>query len=322
MTEMVFRSGELKIENASNGDKPEEVITCMPLKIGVKSTGVMFLVSGRLEPGVVEAIAGLVALALERARFLQEMSRTEALRQSDKLKSALLASVSHNLRTPLTSIRTSIDSLLREDFNWDKAALREFHLIISEETYRLTRIVENLLEMARIEAGELSPLKQWSSVLEIFSNTLERCSAVLRDHRIIIDLDESLPAVRVDSQLLAEVLNNLLENAAKYSPAGSRITISGSIESEQLIIKVSDEGCGIAPEERDHIFDKFYRGDQPSKRRIQGTGMGLAIARGIVEAHGGRLWVESSPDQGSTFTFAVPVEYKDEKELLPVDGEL
>jgi two-component system, OmpR family, sensor histidine kinase KdpD len=314
----VFRTGDLKIENTGLG----EIVSYVPLKVGVKSTGVMVLISDRSEPGVVEAIAGLVALALERARFLQEVSRTEALRQSDELKSALLASVSHNLRTPLTSIRTSIDSLLREDFNWDKDALREFHLIISEETYRLTRLVENLLEMARIEAGELHPLKQWSSLQEITDNALERYSAVMHDHKVIIDLDESLPSVRVDSRLLAEVLKNLLENAAKYSPGGTEITVSGRIEGEELIISVSDQGSGIATDDLDRIFDKFYRAEQPSNRHIQGTGMGLAIARGIIKAHGGKIWAESAPERGSTFTFAIPVEYKNIKELIPADGEL
>src|SRR6185369_2934652 len=128
---------------------------------------------------------------------------------------------------------------------------------------------------------------------------------------------ESLPSVRVDSQLLVEVLKNLLENAASYSPAGSKITVSGCIKDGKLIINVNDQGIGIAADELDRIFDKFFRGDKPSKRGIQGTGMGLAIARGIVEAHGGKIWAESGPERGSTFTFAIPVEYKDIKELIP-----
>jgi two-component system, OmpR family, sensor histidine kinase KdpD len=332
--ERVFHSGEVELvnlhssraENSSQGSTrivtydPMKLIY-IPLKVGVRSTGVMVFTDNGLERGAVEAIAGLVALALERARFLQEVSRTEALRQSDRLKSALLDSVSHNLRTPLTAIRTSIDSLLREDFDWDKETLREFHLIISEETYRLTRLVENLLEMARIEAGELHPQKQWSSVSEIISNTLDRCSAVVRGHKMVVEIDQSLPAVKVDSRLLAEVLMNLLENAAKYSPANSEIRILGKIEGAELIISVADRGIGIAPEELDRVFDKFYRGDRSTMQRVGGTGMGLAIARGIVEAHGGKIWVESRNGKGSKFSFALPVETKEIAELVSADSE-
>lgn len=326
--EKVFRDREaiileeLKTPAGKNGQEQTYVTICLPLKVGVRPTGVMVLSSTLIEQGAIEAIAGLVALALERARFLREVSHTEAIKQSDKLKSALLASVSHSLRTPLTAIRTSIDSLLRDDCQWDEQALREFHLIISEETFRLTRLVTNLLEMARIEAGELHPQKQWSAVSEIFNNAIERCDAVLRDHKVVIELDEALPAVNVDSRLLAEVLTNLVENAAKYSGAGTTITVSGRIEAGQLVISVSDEGAGIAPTELDRVFDKFYRSQPNAKNRIQGTGMGLAIARGIVEAHNGRIWAESKIGQGSTFTFTIPAEYKNISELLPVDGEL
>jgi two-component system, OmpR family, sensor histidine kinase KdpD len=320
--ESAFRSGELIIDSTSFVTDSTSIVAYAPLKVGIRPTGVMVLICDGLERGVVEAIAGLVALALERARFLQEVSRTEALRQSDELKSALLASVSHNLRTPLTSIRASIDSLLREDFDWDKATLREFHMIISEETQRLTRLVEHLLEMARIEAGEIHPLKQWSAVSEIFSNAMEKSSALMRDRQVVAGLDETLPAVRVDSQLLAEVLSNLLENAAKYSPAATNIKVKGSVEGGQLIMSVSDEGPGVAADELERIFDKFYRGEHPSKERVQGTGMGLAIARGIIEVHGGRIWVENNSGHGSTFSFAIPVETRDVSELLPIDGEI
>ena len=288
----------------------KQTVAYVPLKVGVRSIGVMVIVSSALERGSVEAIAGLVALALERARFLKEVSRTEALRQSDELKSALLASVSHDLRTPLTSIRAAIDSLLQEETEWDRKALREFHLIISEEVSRLTKLVRNLLEMARIEAGELKPSKHWQSVSEILDNVLERCAASIRNHRVSVALDEHTPVVKVDSRLVAEALTNLVENAAKYSPADSAIIVRARVAGDELIISVTDHGPGIASDEMGRIFDKFYRGRHRARRVSEGTGMGLAIARGIVEAHGGRIWVESAPAQGATFTIAIPVEYK------------
>ena len=293
-----------------------------PLKIGVKSIGVMVSSSSEIERGTIEAIAGLVALALERARFLKEVSRTEALRQSDEFKSAVLASVSHDLRTPLTAIRTAVDSLLAESISWEPDALREFHLIISEEVKRLTRLVQNLLEMARIEAGELKISKRWGSLSEIINNVLMRSAAALRNHRVRVESEEDQLSVKVDSRLIAEALANLVENAAKYSPAGSEITISGSLHDGELIISVKDQGMGVAPEETDYVFDKFYRGTHAAGKPTSGTGMGLAITRGIVEAHAGRIWVDSHFGHGATFSFAIPAESKKvEASLVPAEND-
>jgi two-component system, OmpR family, sensor histidine kinase KdpD len=304
-----FRLGEIELADSEGGEHElKRTVAYVPLKVGVRSIGVMVIISSALERGTVEAIAGLVALALERARFLKEVSRTEALRQSDELKSALLASVSHDLRTPLTSIRAAIDSLLQEETEWDRIALREFHLIISEEVSRLTKLVRNLLEMARIEAGELKLSKRWQSVAEILDNVLERCESSTRNHRVSADVDEHTPVVKLDSRLVAEALANLVENAAKYSPPGSAIIVRARVERDELIISVTDQGPGISSDEVSRIFDKFYRGRRPARRVSEGTGMGLAITRGIVEAHGGRIWVESAPAQGATFTIAIPVE--------------
>jgi two-component system sensor histidine kinase KdpD len=299
----VFDRGEVLIHPASHS-------IYAPLKVGMRVTGVMLLASDALETGTVEAISGLVALALERARFLKELSRTEALRQSDRLKSSILASVSHDLRTPLTSIRAAVDNLLEKNLDWNREALREFHLIISEEVGRLTHLVQNLLEMARIEAGELHPVKEWGSVSEIVSNVLQRCAPVLSGHRAKVDLDEDTPMVKVDSRLLAEVMVNLVDNAAKYSPKDSEITIQAVIEGETLTVSVRDQGPGIPMNELSRVFDKFYRGTSGSVKGKDGTGMGLAISRGIIEEHGGRIWVESKAGAGATFFFRLPVETK------------
>ena len=234
---------------------------------------------------------------------------TEALKRSDELKSALLASVSHDLRTPLTSIRTAIDNLLQGDLHWDHAQEQEFHLIISEETARLTQLIQDLLNMARIEAGKLQPSMQLGSVAEICGNVLERCERELRHHRVKIDCSEDLPLVKVDSPLIAEALTHLVENAAKYSPAESEIIISARLESDELLISVRDDGPGIEANEFDRVFDKFYRSTRVNNDGASGTGMGLAIARGIIEAHGGRIWVESEFGHGAVFTFAIQVRH-------------
>ncbi len=289
-----------------------------PLKVGVRVTGVMVLTASALKGATIEAISGLVALALERARFLKELSRTEALRQSDQLKSALLASVSHDLRTPLTSIRAAVDNLLDKSLDWDRDALREFHVIISEEVSRLTRLVQNLLEMARIEAGELHPVKEWSSVPEMITTVLDRCASVLANHRVRVDLKEGLPLVKVDARLLASSLANLLENAAQYSAAQSEVVVRGEIDATTLTMSIQDEGPGILAQDLPRVFDKFYRGSSRSVNRREGTGMGLAIARGIVEAHGGRIWVENRPGRGSTFSLSVPVEVRMASQLATI----
>jgi K+-sensing histidine kinase KdpD len=240
----------------------------------------------------------------------KQRALTEALKRSDELKSALLASISHDLRTPLTSIRAAIDSLMNEEFTWDKTTLRELHLIISEEVHRLTKLVENLLEVARIEAGELHFSPRWWSVAEICDNVLEQCAVELRHHKVQVDCPEDLPGVKVDSRLIAEALTQVVENAAKYSPRGSRILVGGRLDGNQLLISVTDEGPGIVPEEMDRIFDNLYRSNVPNIQSNRETGMGLAIARGMIEAHGGKIRVESSPGHGATFIFELPVEHR------------
>jgi two-component system sensor histidine kinase KdpD len=308
-----FASGDPIVSRESGSDKtPAEngriSTSYIPLKVGVRSTGVLVVAGPPPAGGAAEAIAGLVALALERARFLQEVSRTEALRQSDELKAAILASVSHDLRTPLTAIRTAVDSLLQEDIEWDRSAVREFHLIISEEVERLTRLVRNLLEMARIEAGELQIAKRWESVSEIVYDVLDRCSTSIRNHQIDVQIDRQTPPVKVDSRLIGQALSLLISNAAMYSPSGSEISVRAAFEDGELKLSVSDQGPGITPDEQDRVFEKFYRGARVSETHREGTGMGLAVTRGIVEALGGKIWIESAPGGGATFTFSIPAE--------------
>ncbi|MBZ5535723.1 MAG: DUF4118 domain-containing protein [Acidobacteriia bacterium] len=324
----VFETGETKFQplhvEGRDGKariKGGEIIFFSPLRVGVKSIGILVVISRSIERETLDAMAGLVALALERARFLKELSRTEALRQSNELKSAVLASVSHDLRTPLTSIRASIDNLLQNEVEWDKASLQEFHLIISEEVGRLSRLVDNLLEMARIEAGELRPSKQWGSVSEVITQVLNRCTSVIQDHLVGIDFKEDLPLVEMDSRLIAQALSNLVENAGQYSPPGTKILLQSRVEGGHLIFTVHDQGPGIGREEMDRIFDKFYRGRHSPMRRGEGTGMGLPIARGIAEAHGGTIGCENNPDSGATFTLKIPVECKESPETVAAGEE-
>jgi len=212
-------------------------------------------------------------------------------------------------------MRAAADNLLQHDLTSASGpltpdTLREFYLIISEEVGRLTRLVNNLLEMARIEAGELRLAKEWTLVSEVFGNVVERCSPVLVHHTALANVDDQMPLVKIDSRLIAEALVNIVENAAKYCPARAEIKLEARKQDDDLLINVTDNGPGIAPQELDRVFDKFYRSPSVTESSAAGTGMGLAIARGIIVAHGGRVWAESSKGHGTIITLAIPVESK------------
>lgn len=273
--------------------------------------------AGRLE---IERLYEELRGAFERA------SHAEALRQSERLKSALLDAVTHDLRTPLTSIKASVTTLLETEAGASQDALpidaegrKEFLEVINEEADRLNRFIEGLVELARIEAGEMRLRRAWGNVDEIISTALARAEPLTRGHRIAVEIEESLPAVRVDARALAEVVYTLVDNAAKYSPGGTRILVKASrAPTEMVEFAVEDKGRGIPPDLRERVFDKFFRATGEAGEAgmpSTGLGMGLAIARGIVEAHGGRIRVEDKAhDTGTRISFVVPV--GDEEELV------
>jgi K+-sensing histidine kinase KdpD len=237
----------------------------------------------------------------------ERSSQAQALKQSERLKSALLDAVTHDLRTPLTSIKASVTTLLEElkaksedeeSVKLDAEGRKEMLEVINEEADRLDRFIEGLMELARIEAGEMQLRKQWGSVEEIIQAALKRAASLTRQHRMEVWLDDELPSVRVDERAMVEVIYTLLDNAAKYSLPDTSIRVqarSGHDGTVKLIVE--DEGPGIPVDLRERVFDKFFRamrdGDA-SGIKPPGTGMGLAIAKGIVEAHGGRIWIEDA----------------------------
>lgn len=288
-----------------------------------------------------EADAGrreIERLYTELQDAFERASQAKALEQSERLKSALLDAVTHDLRTPLTSIKASVTTLLDEltsqakdeepvmlDKEEEPATLdlegrREMLDVINEETDRLNRFIEGLVELARIEAGEMHLRRRWGSIEEIITTALERAAPLTRDHRIHVQLAGGLPAVRVDNRSVAEVVYTLVDNAAKYSPAGTNINVAAESTDERTVrLSVEDEGPGIPLELRERVFDKFFRamrdGDSGT-HQAQGTGMGLAIAKGIVEAHGGRICIEDNPGHhGSRVVVTLPVGDEDETTL-------
>jgi two-component system sensor histidine kinase KdpD len=269
--------------------------------------------AGRLE---IERLYEELRAAFERA------SHAEALRQSEKLKSALLDAVTHDIRTPLTSIKASVTTLLDElrgkTYDGQAVAMgeeskREMLEVIDEESDRLNRFVEGLIELARIEAGELRLRLRWGAVDEVVAAALARAEPLTRGHRVGVELEGELPVVRVDPHAVAEVVYTLVDNAAKYSPPGTAIRVAAERAGGEMIrIAVEDEGQGIALDVRERVFDKFFRatrdGDAGGGHRPAGTGMGLAIARGIVEAHGGQIWVEGrDAGAGTRVVFTLPI---------------
>jgi K+-sensing histidine kinase KdpD len=247
--------------------------------------------------------------AFERA------SEAEALKQSERLKSALLDAVTHDLRTPLTSIKASITTLIEEarapEFALDKEARLEMLQIIDEESDRLNRFITGLIELARIDAGELQLRRQWGAIDEIVSAALARAQTLTKDHRVEVKIEQELPAVRVDEHAVSEVVYTLVDNAAKYSAPGTCIRISAAVMGSMVQVAVEDEGEGVAVGLRERVFDKFFRATRDgdvSTQRPSGTGMGLAIAKGIVEAHEGKIWIESpSNGHGTRVVFTLPI---------------
>lgn len=272
--------------------------------------------SARAKRRAEEAEAGKVEierLYREYQVAAEQAKQAEIFRQSEQLKSALLDAVTHDLRTPLTSIKASVTTLMAEESGDDPVKLdheSRFELleIINEEADRLNRFVEHMVELARLEAGELQLRRRWGSVEEIIATAKERASALTAKHRVQVSIEAELPSVRVDATLLAEVLYSLIDNAAKYSPAGSIITITGRrAENDMISISVEDQGCGIPEELRQRVFDKFFRVTS-ERNQPSGLGMGLAIARGIVEAHGGRIWIESGEhERGVRINLLIPI---------------
>ncbi|MCD9187945.1 MAG: DUF4118 domain-containing protein [Pyrinomonadaceae bacterium] len=241
----------------------------------------------------------------------EKASRAEALKQSEKLKSSLLDAVTHDLRTPLTSIKASVTTLLDSEgghrtIELDTESRLEFLEIIDEETDRLNNFIEGMVELARVEAGSMRLRQTFSSIEEIISTALKRAENLLKNHRIRVELEKDLPLVSVDAKALAEVVYTLLDNASKYSPENSQITVKAVVTGEQVQISVNDEGGGISPEIREKVFEKFFRDEV---NPVGGLGLGLAIAHGIIESHGGKIWIDTGENEkGAKIIFTVPIE--------------
>ncbi len=275
-----------------------------PVRIGMKAIGSFGISGAPLSRQTLEAVGTLLGIAIERARAVEQLSRTEADRQGERLKSALLDSITHNFRTPLTSIKASVTSLLSSRPP-DAAQQRELLHIMDEECDRLNQLVEDASEMSMLEAGEIELEFRPIVARELIDAALAYCKTSLGGREVRVQLPDALPRVRADLPRAKEVLVHLLENANLYSEKEQPIIVGAENYGGVVTFSVADRGPGIDVMEQGLIFDKFYRG-RDQRTVIQGTGMGLPISKAIVEAHGGTIGVTSQLNRGSVFTFTLP----------------
>ncbi|MBI4296270.1 MAG: HAMP domain-containing protein, partial [Chloroflexi bacterium] len=242
----------------------------------------------------------------------QELAKLQAQVELERLKVEFISQVSHEFRTPLGLIKGYVTTLLRGDISTDEETRREFLTIAREETEKLEELVETLLDTSRMRAGTFTIDKKDVDLVSLFNRVIERARTRAERHSILCQEPIPLPVVRADAHRLEQVFDNLLDNALKYSRGGT-VTISAQMEDGIVHFAVSDEGDSIPAEELGHIFEAFYRGQNPAVGKVKGSGLGLTICKGIVEAHGGNIWAESFPDRGNRFHFTLPLEHDDEE---------
>ena len=289
-----------------------EHVHTVPIKAQERRVGTLLVMQRpdappfqEVDDRLLSAVAAQVGLAVERARLRREATEAEILRRTEMLRTALLNAVSHDLRTPLAAIKASAESLLQTDVRWSEEDRAGFAAAINREADRLTRLVANLLDMSRIEAGALRLQLDWYDVGELIREVVDRLAYVLSGRTVELALQEGLPPVPLDYLLMDQVVTNLLENAARYTPPDSPIRVVAERREDAIRVQVADRGPGIPPDKRERIFDKFFR--LQARPGVRGSGLGLAVSRGLVEAHGGRIWVEDNPGGGARFVFELPL---------------
>jgi K+-sensing histidine kinase KdpD len=283
-----------------------------PIALAREAKGVLTLVSETehaftpLEVNLLTAIGREIANAITNSRLLEEASNVRALRELDTLRTELLANVSHELRTPLAAIKGFASSLLQKDIQFDDETRQSFIQTIDSESDRLSHMIEDLLLMSKIEAGVYKARKEIYDMAEIIGPIRDRLFNITLKHHLRIDIPDHLPQILVDGPRIGEVISNLVENAVKYSPDGSDIEIGYEMQENKLVTHVKDQGAGIPKEYQSMVFDRFNQLASKNGQR-KGSGLGLCICRGIIESHGGRIWVDSETGKGTRFSFTLPL---------------
>jgi two-component system sensor histidine kinase KdpD len=265
---------------------------------------------------LLETFCNQGALAIERVHLSEGENKVRVLEESDRIKTSLLNSVSHELRSPLAAIKASVSSLRSGAVEWDNAARGDLLATIEEETDKLNQLVGNLLDMSRIESGALKPLEKWNSIAEIATGVVSKMHNQVQDHKIQFEFPSDLPLVPSDYVMMEQVFANLISNSVKYAPVGTQVKISARKELETMRVEVENESTHVGEEDLEHIFEKFHR--VTNADRVIGTGLGLSICKGIIEAHGGKIWAENMP-QGFRFVFTLPLTLDGSLPMIPRD---
>lgn len=306
---------QASLSNVSLGHEPTTALPgdffAVPLTVGMRSVGALGWRPAILSRELATALTAEVAIALTRAVAIERSARLEALREGERLRTALIDSVTHELRTPLTSIRAAATTL-KETEGVDEATRIELVSIVDEESAQLDALIGEAVEMAELDANAVHVRPEAYRARALFENAVEKSHAALAPHHVVLQVEEPDDPVQLDPHLAGRVLRHLLENAARYSAPGSRIVLRSHRTEDRLELSVEDNGPGIDPIDLPLIFEKFYRGKR-SAGKGKGTGMGLAIARAIVRAHGGGIDVTGSPQRGATFRFWIPVGKMDDE---------
>jgi signal transduction histidine kinase len=301
-------------EQATAGFPPSQSVISLPL-ITDHPLGVLTL-ENRRRPGSFSqsdlpfwiAVADLIALAIQNALLAQELQETQSLSEANRLKSELISTLAHEMRTPLTSIKGYSTALLMEEASFSPETQREFLAIIDDECDVLQDLIHDLLESSIIDAGLLRIERQPVRLRRLATAVAEDMARRTDNHRIVLDFDQGFPLVDADPQRIAQVLRNLLDNAVKYSPDGDLIVVRGTVNEREVVVSVADQGVGLAPEDLNRLFEKFFRVKSGLGRHVVGSGLGLPIAHTIIESHGGHIWAESKIGQGTTLFFTLPLE--------------
>jgi two-component system sensor histidine kinase KdpD len=275
------------------------------IRLGGEPIGSVGICGVDLSDSALQSLANLAAIGLERARAQEASTKAEVARQSDELKSILLDAIAHEFQTPLTTIKAATSVMLADHPPAPEQRAELLHLV-DEETQRLSSLVSDAIQMSRIEAGTIRLQPERIPAAVLVENVLRQKRSALAERSVVVNVPSDLPPLRVDPELIALALRQLVDNAIKYSGVNSVVEIAARRADGQVVLAVRDNGQGIPEVELPHVFEKFYRGRQ-SRGQISGAGLGLAIARTVVEAHGGKIWAESHAGQGAVFQLALPV---------------
>jgi len=298
--------GKLKQVAVQGNNFVEPPLFVAAILLGGQPIGSLALKGCSLSDGALQALLNLVAIALERVRMEEAANRAEAARQSEEFKSTLLDAIAHEFKTPLTSIKAASTSLLS-----DSPALspqfRELAAIIDEETDRMNQLVTEAVRMSQIDAGKIRLERELLDIPQLLARVIENFESQAAGRSLRLNPGANLPRVSADPDLLLLALRQLIDNALKYSPPGSPIGVVADLEGDRVVIRIHDRGPGIPERERERIFDKFYRRSGVAGAGVPGSGLGLYIAREILRTHGGDLWIESEPGEGSEFCVGLPI---------------